>query len=118
MLLERIKAHSESLGDRPALTAGEEVVRWGELWPMAYGLAAKLRAEGTGPVALVGDPGEVWVPGGLCGLPAGGAALSAPGPSAAPGGTAGTAGAGGCGSAGPAEGGGGLFLRIVLPAPR
>ena len=62
MLLERIKAHSESLGDRPALTAGEEVVRWGELWPMAYGLAAKLRAEGTGPVALVGDPGEVWVP--------------------------------------------------------
>lgn len=62
MLLERIKAHSASLGDRPALTAGEEVVRWGELWPMAQGLAAKLRAEGVGPVALIGDPAEVWVP--------------------------------------------------------
>lgn len=62
MLLERIEAHSAALGDRPALTAGEEMVRWGELWPMAQGLAAKLRAEGTGPVALIGDPGEVWVP--------------------------------------------------------
>lgn len=62
MLLERIKAHSAALGDRPALMAGEEVIRWGELWPMAQGLAAKLRAEGTGPVALIGDPGEVWVP--------------------------------------------------------
>lgn len=62
MLLERIKAHSASLGDRPALTAGEKVIRWGELWPMAQGLAAKLRAEGTGPVALIGDPGEVWAP--------------------------------------------------------
>lgn len=62
MLLEQIKAHSAALGDRPALMAGEEVVRWGELWPMAQGLAAQLRAEGTGPVALTGDPGEVWVP--------------------------------------------------------
>ena len=62
MLLERIKAHSAALGDRPALTAGEKVIRWGELWPMAQGLAAKLREQGTGPVALVGDPAEVWVP--------------------------------------------------------
>lgn len=62
MLLERIKAHSAALRDRPALMAGEQVVRWGELWPMAQGLAAQLRAEGTGPVALIGDPGEVWVP--------------------------------------------------------
>jgi len=62
MLLEQIKAHSAALGDRPALTAGENVIRWGELWPMAQGLAARLRAEGTGPVALTGDPGEVWVP--------------------------------------------------------
>ena len=62
MLLERIKAHSASLGNRPALMAGEEMVRWGELWPMAQGLAAKLKAERTGPVALIGDPGEVWVP--------------------------------------------------------
>ncbi|OUN11574.1 AMP-binding protein [Flavonifractor sp. An9] len=62
MLLERIEAHSAALGDRPALMAGEEMVRWGELWPMAQGLAAKLREQGTGPVALVGDPGEVWVP--------------------------------------------------------
>ena len=62
MLLERIKANSAALGDRHALMAGEEVIRWGELWPMAQGLAAKLRAEGTGPVALIGDPGEVWVP--------------------------------------------------------
>ena len=37
MLLERIKAHSASLGDRPALTAGEKVIRWGELWPMGKG---------------------------------------------------------------------------------
>ena len=62
MLLERIKAHSAALGDRPALRAGEQVIRWGELWPMAQGLAAKLREQGTGPVALVGDPAEVWVP--------------------------------------------------------
>ena len=62
MLLERIEAHSAALGDRPALMAGEEVIRWGELWPMAQGLAAKLREQGTGPVALIGDPGQVWVP--------------------------------------------------------
>ena len=62
MLLEQIKAHSAVLRDRPALMAGEEVIRWGELWPMAQGLAAQLREQGTGPVALIGDPGEVWVP--------------------------------------------------------
>ena len=62
MLLERIKAYSAALGDRPALTAGEEMIRWGELWPMAQGLAAKLREQGTGPVALIGDPGQVCVP--------------------------------------------------------
>lgn len=62
MLLERIQAHSACLGDRPALMAGEELIRWGELWPMAQGLAARLREQGTGPVALIGDPGEVWVP--------------------------------------------------------
>lgn len=62
MLLEHIKAHSASLGDRPALTAGEKVVRWGGLWPMAQGLAARLKEQGTGPVALMGDPGEVWIP--------------------------------------------------------
>lgn len=62
MLLERIKAHSAALGERPALTAGERVIAWKDLWPMAQGLAARLRAEGTGPVALTGDPDEVWVP--------------------------------------------------------
>ena len=62
MLLEQIKAHSAALRDRPALMAGEEVIRWGELWPIAQGLAAQLRAKGTGPVALIGDPAQVWVP--------------------------------------------------------
>lgn len=62
MLLEQIKAHSAALRDRPALTAGEKVIRWKDLWPMAQGLAARLKAEGTGPVALMGDPDQVWVP--------------------------------------------------------
>ena len=62
MLLEQIAHHSASLGDRPALMAGEKVIAWKDLWPMAQGLAARLRAEGTGPVALIGDPAEVWVP--------------------------------------------------------
>lgn len=61
-LLERVRANSLTLGDRPALTAGEEQILWKDLWPMAQGLAARLQAAGEGPVALSGTPDRVWVP--------------------------------------------------------
>ena len=61
-LLERVRANSLTLGDRPALIAGAHTILWRDLWPMAQGLAARLRAAGEGPVALSGSPDRVWLP--------------------------------------------------------
>lgn len=61
MFLEEIYENSRRLALRPALKAGGQEICWGRLWPMAMGLAARLRRQGTGPVALEGS-GEVWVP--------------------------------------------------------
>lgn len=61
MFLEEIRQNSARLGERPALCAGEEQISWGALWPRAESLAARLRAEGEGPVAVLGVR-EVWVP--------------------------------------------------------
>ena len=61
-LLERVRANSLTLGDRPALMAGADVIRWRYLWPIAQSLAARLRQTGEGPVALSGSPDQVWRP--------------------------------------------------------
>lgn len=61
MFLEEIYENSRRLGQRTALAAGEQEICWGQLWPMAMGLAARLRRQGTGPVALDGGT-DLWVP--------------------------------------------------------
>ena len=61
MLLDRIRQNSRTLGRQPALMGEGEVVIWGDLWPMAASLAARLRRQGTGPVAVAGERAP-WVP--------------------------------------------------------
>lgn len=61
MFLEEIYENSRRLALRPALKAGEQEICWGRLWPMAMGLAARLRRQGAGPVALEGSE-DLWVP--------------------------------------------------------
>ena len=51
MLLERVRANSARLGDKPALAAGEEKLAWGALWPEVENRARAL-AEGTGAVLV------------------------------------------------------------------
>ncbi|MGN8896896.1 hypothetical protein [Flavonifractor sp. HCP28S3_F3] len=68
-LLERVRANSLTLGDRPALIAGAHTILWRDLWPMAQGLAARLRAAGGGAGSPVRQPGSGVAPGGLSGLP-------------------------------------------------
>ena len=68
MFLEEIYENSRRLGQRTALAAGEQEICWGQLWPMAMGLAARLRRQGTGPVALDGGT-DLWVPTAMVAFP-------------------------------------------------
>ena len=61
MFLDEIYENSRRLAPRPALKAGGQELCWGQLWPMAMGLAARLRRQGAGPVALEGNE-DLWVP--------------------------------------------------------
>ncbi|HIR85395.1 MAG TPA: AMP-binding protein [Candidatus Galloscillospira excrementavium] len=60
-LLERVRAHSAALGEKPALAAGAERLSWRALWPGVVSLAAVLREQGSGPVAVEGVRGT-WPP--------------------------------------------------------
>lgn len=60
MLLDEVRRHSLTLGEKPVLVCGEERIPWGLLWPWAESLAARLRRGGRGPVA-VEAPREAWV---------------------------------------------------------
>ena len=60
MLLDNIRSHSRTLGDKPALVSGDVCISWGRLWPMACSLAARLSRQGTAPVAVSGER-EPWV---------------------------------------------------------